>query len=116
MPYEIKERRGKFYVVDTATNRIRGEYEDEDSAEDRLDELQFREEMRSGVSRIPGKELTEAEKAAEYDKIKAAEQEDKNLPPKKNDDADKDGDKTDKTDKKEKTGTRKSLYWGDLED
>lgn len=88
MPYEIKERNGKFFVIDTATKRIRGEYDDEDKAEDRKDDLDFRESVRSRLDRMPVKEMTAEEKAAEYDRMMAEKKDapiDPAIPPKKED-------------------------------
>jgi hypothetical protein len=108
MRYEIKEKNGKFYVIDTEdNNKIRGTYEDEDRAEDRKDELDFRAHVRSRIDRLPVTQMTAEEKAAEYDKMMADKNNqqtpptDDNLPPKK--------DKVD--DKPPKTG--RSRYWGD---
>lgn len=108
MAYEIKETKGKFYVVDTETQRIRGgPYNDEDDADDRKDELDFRAEVRAGIGRIPGKELSPEEKAAEYDRLMAEKKNsDPNVPPKK----DGDGEPPDK-DKDKKP--RRSAYWGE---
>jgi hypothetical protein len=89
MPYEIKERNNKFYVIDTDNNgKIRGTYDSEDAAEDRKDELDFRAHVRSRIDRLPVSEMTAEEKAAAYDKMMAEKNkapEDKNLPPKKED-------------------------------
>lgn len=85
MAYEIKSRDGKYYVVDTDdNNKIRGTYDDEDRAEDRKDELEFRAHVRSRLERIPVQEMTAEEKAAAYDKMMAdkAANADKNIPPK----------------------------------
>ena len=103
MPYEIKEKNGKYHVVDTTNQRIRGSYENEDSAEDRKDELDFREGVRSRLDRMPVQEMTAEEKAAAYDKLMAEQkQPDPNIPPKKEE-------------KEPEKKTKKSLYWGDLE-
>lgn len=107
MPYEIRERAGKFFVVDSATQKIRGTYEDEDKAEDRKDDLDFREHVRGRLERIPVAQLTAEEKAAEYDKMMAEKDKtpsDPNLPPKK-----------DKEEDPPKTSKR-SAYWGDSVD
>lgn len=104
MGYEIKEKNNKFYVVDTETKKIRGTYDDEDSAEDRKDELDFRAHVRSKIDRLPVTEMTAEEKAAAYDKMMADKDNkptDGNLPP-KTPPAD---DKTDKP--------KRSAYWGD---
>lgn len=108
MGYEIKEKNNKFYVVDNDTNKIRGTYENEDDAEDRLDELKFRADVRGRLERIPVAEMTAEEKAAAYDKMMAEKNQpppDPNLPPKKPED-----------DGKPKK-VRRSAYWGqDIED
>lgn len=104
MPYEIKERSGKFYVVDTATQKIRGgPYDDEDKAEDRQDELDFRETVRNRMSRMPVTEMTPEEKAAEYDKMMAErdKQTDPKIPPKKEPEPPK------------TEPVKRSRYWGD---
>lgn len=84
MAYEIKSKDGKYYVVDSETNKVRGTYDSEDDAEDRKDELDFRNHVRSRLERIPVAEMTAEEKAAAYDKMMAdkAASADKNLPPK----------------------------------
>jgi hypothetical protein len=84
MPYEIKQKNNKFYVIDTDTSKIRGTYDDEDDAEDRKDELDFRAHVRGRLERIPVAELTAEEKAAKYDEM-IANKTDPNLPPKKPD-------------------------------
>lgn len=108
MPYVIKEKDGKFHVVDTDTKKIRGSYEDEDKAEDRKDELDFRATVRDRISRMPVAEMTAEEKAAAYDKMiaekNAAPTDDKHIPPKKEDPP-----------APEKTPKR-SAYWGDALD
>lgn len=110
MAYEVRERGGKYHVVDTDTQKIRGSYEDEDSAEDRKDELDFRATVRDRMSRMPVTQMTAEEKAAEYDRLMAekakaaATQTDPKLPPKKEETID--------PPKKKRSG-----YWGDqLED
>jgi hypothetical protein len=106
MPYEVKERNGQYFVVDTTTKRIRGTYDDEDKAEDRKDDLDFRETVRGRLERIPVAEMTAEEKAAAYDKMMAEKDKtpDPNVPPKKDD-------------KVDPPKTKKHLYWGDqLED
>jgi len=111
MAYVIKEKGGSFYVVDTDTDRIRGKCDTEDDAEDRVDELLFRAEMRSGMSRIPNKELTADEKAAKYDEMMAKQKEDA--------DTKVPGKKEDKTSTESPVDTKKkkgSLYWGQIED
>jgi len=105
MPYEIKTRGDKYFVVDTDTKKIRGTYEDEDSAEDRKDELDFRATVRDRMSRMPVAEMTAEEKAAAYDKMMAEKNDDKNLPPKKDD----------KTPPETKKSKRGSLFWDSLE-
>jgi hypothetical protein len=104
MGYEVKERSGKFYVVDTETNKIRGTYDSEDSADDRKEELEFRVHVRQRLERMPVSQMTSEEKAAEYDKLMAAKQTDPNVPPKK--------DPKDEPPPK----TKKSAYWGELLD
>lgn len=110
MAWEVREKRGKFYVVNSETEKVRGApFDDEDDADDKADELNFREEVRSGVGRIPGKELSAEEKAAAYDKLMAEKNQpppDPNLPPKKEGDG-----KDDKTPPVKKKG-----YWSDYED
>jgi hypothetical protein len=69
MPYEIKQRDSKYYVVNAEDQKIRGTYDNEDAAEDRMDELTFREHVRSKLDRIPVAEMTAEEKAAAYDKM-----------------------------------------------
>lgn len=104
MPYEIKERGNKFYVVDTETKKIRGTYDDEDSAEDRKDELDFRADVRNRINRMPVTEMTAEEKAKEYDRLMAEKNKpptDPAIPPKKEPDPPK---------------TRRSAYWGDLDE
>lgn len=104
MGYEIKQRDGKFYVVDTETKKIRGEYDNEDRAEDRKDDLDFRAHVRSRIDRLPVKEMTAEEKAAEYDRMMAEKNQtppDPNLPPKKDDPP------------TPPPTTKKSAYWGD---
>lgn len=102
MPYEIREKNGKFHVVDKETNRVRGSYNDEDSAEDRLDDLEFKEYMRRSVQ---PREMTTEEKAKAYDELQSKEPpKDDKIPPKK-----------DEKEKKEKK-QRKSLYWDNLPD
>lgn len=107
MPYEIKTKNDKFYVVDTDTQKIRGTYDNEDDAEDRKDALDFRAEVRGRLSRMPVTEMTAEEKAAAYDKMMAEKNTpptDPNLPPKQED--------KDKTKK-----VRHSAYWGqEIED
>lgn len=105
MPYEIKSKNDKFYVVDTDTNKIRGAYDNEDAAEDRKDELDFRAHVRSRIDRLPVTEMTADEKAAAYDKMMADKgKADDKLPP-----------KIDDTDKPPVT-KKKSLYWGEVDD
>lgn len=84
MAFEIRQKDNKHYVVDTETNKVRGTYDDLDDAEDRKDELDFRADVRSRISRMPVQEMTAEEKAAAYDKMMAdkAAQSDPNLPPK----------------------------------
>ena|ERR1700704_3876551 len=105
MPYEIKTRGDKYFVVDTDTKKIRGTYESEDDAEDRKDELDFRATVRDRMSRMPVAEMTAEEKAAAYDKMMAEKNDDKNLPPKKDD----------KTPPEAKKNKRGSLFWDSLE-
>lgn len=106
MAYEIKQRGEKWYVLDTENNnKIRGTYDNEDAAEDRKDDLDFRAHVRSRIDRLPVTQMTAEEKAAEYDKMMAEKNQppaDPNLPPKK-----------DETTDPPKT-TKKSAYWGDL--
>lgn len=107
MPYEIKSRDNKYFVVDTDNNnKIRGgPYDNEDGAEDRKDELDFRAHVRSRIDRLPVSEMTAEEKAAAYDKMiaeKNAAPDDKNLPPKKEDKV------TDPP-----TPPKRRGYWGD---
>lgn len=107
MPYEIKRKNDKFYVVDTADQRIRGgPYESEDRAEDRQDELDFRETVRNRMSRMPVTEMTADEKAAAYDKMMAEKtsEPDPRIPPKKEEPSTPDPPK------------RKSLYWGEMDE
>lgn len=105
MAYEIKERDNKFFVIDTDNNnKIRGTYDNEDAAEDRKDELDFRAHVRSRIDRLPVSQMTAEEKAAEYDKMMAEKNktpDDKNLPPKKDP-------PTEPT-----TPPKRSGYWGD---
>jgi DNA-directed RNA polymerase delta subunit len=103
MPYEIKQKGDKFYVVDTADNKIRGTYDNEDSAEDRKDELDFRAHVRSRIDRLPVTEMTAEEKAAAYDKMMAEKDKptDSHIPPKK-----------DEQEEKDKKPKRRSPYWG----
>jgi hypothetical protein len=102
MAYEVKERSGKFYVVDTETQKIRGTYDNEDAADDRKEDLEFRVHVKERLNRMPVSQMTAEEKAAEYDKLMAAKQTDPNLPPKK--------DPADKTDPPK---PKRSAYWGD---
>jgi hypothetical protein len=106
MAYEVKQRGTKFVVVDTETKRIRGTYDDEDSAEDRKDDLDFKNEVRGKLSRMPVSEMTPEEKAAAYDKMMAEKNDppDPKIPPKKEDDP------TEPTEPK----VRRSAYWGEL--
>lgn len=109
MPFEIREKKDKFYVVDTDTQKIRGTYDSEDDAEDRLDELNFRADVRGRLNRIPVAEMTAEEKAAAYDKLMAEKNNqpptDPNLPPKQDD----------KKDPNKKV--KRSAYWGqEIED
>lgn len=108
MPYEIKEKNNKFFVVDTETQKIRGTYDNEDDAEDRKDALDFRAEVRGRLSRMPVTQMTAEEKAAEYDRLMAEKEKEKvdpNLPPKQ-----------DPKTNPPKT-PRRSLYWGqEIED
>lgn len=103
MPYEIRERNDKFYVVDTDNNdKIRGTYDNEDAAEDRKDDLDFRAHVRSKIDRLPVTEMTADEKAAAYDKMiaekNATPPPDPNLPPKK---------------EEIPKPKKRSAYWGD---
>lgn len=105
MAYEVRSKGGKYYVVDTATNAVRGHgYEHEGDADDRADELNFRIEVRDKLSRVPVTRMTAEEKAAAYDKMMEdkAREGDKNIPPKQEEPKD-----------EKKTGKR-SLYWGDV--
>lgn len=105
MAFEIRNRGGKYYVVDTDNNdKIRGTYDNEDAAEDRQDELNFRAHVRDRLARIPVAQMTAEEKAAEYDRMMAEKQNDPKVPPKQ--DPPKDEGKTKK----------RSGYWGDIED
>jgi hypothetical protein len=108
MGYEIKTRGDKYYVVDTDTKKIRGTYDNEDDAEDRKDELDFRATVRDRMSRMPVAEMTAEEKAAAYDKMMAEKNKDNdsNLPPKKDE----------KTNPETKTKKRGSLFWDSLGD
>lgn len=105
MSYEIRERGGKFYVVDTSNNdKIRGTYDNEDAAEDRKDELDFRATVRDRIRRMPVTEMTAEEKAKEYDRLMAEKNSqpptDPNRPPKKEPPT-------------EQTKPKRSAYWGD---
>jgi hypothetical protein len=105
MPYEIKRKNDQYYVVDTANQKIRGgPYDSEDKAEDRQDELDFRETVRNRMSRMPVTEMTAEEKAAAYDKMMAEKEKDPKIPPKKEGDPPTDPPK------------KKSLYWGELDE
>lgn len=109
MGYEIKERGGKFYVIDTDNNgKIRGTYDSEDAAEDRKDDLDFRATVRDRMSRMPVIQMTAEEKAAEYDKMMAEKANtpppDPNVPPKKEPPA------------TPPPATKRSAYWGDREE
>jgi hypothetical protein len=106
MAYEIKQRGEKWYVLDTENNnKIRGTYDNEDAAEDRKDELDFRAHVRSRIDRLPVTQMTAEEKAAEYDKMMAEKNQqtppDPNVPPKKEGVT-------------EPPKVKKSAYWGDL--
>lgn len=107
MGYEIKRRGDKYVVVDSETKRIRGTYDDEDAAEDRKDDLEFKVEVRDRLNRMPVSEMTAEEKAAAYDKLQAERANqppnDPHIPPKNEPPADPQKDKT-----------RKSAYWGEL--
>src|SRR5580692_9523662 len=106
MSYEVKQRGDKFVVVDMATKRIRGTYDSEDDAEDRKDDLEFKNEVREKLARVPVTEMTAEEKAAAYDKMiadKGLGETDTKRPPKLDEDKDKD-----------KSKVRRSAYWGDL--
>jgi hypothetical protein len=106
MAYEIKTRGDKYYVVDTTdNNKIRGgPYDDEDKAEDRRDELDFRQTVRDRLSRMPVAQMSAEEKAAEYDRMMAEKKDppetDPKIPPKKDETT-------------EPPKTKKSAYWGD---
>lgn len=109
MAYEIKKDGDKYYVVDTNNNnKIRGgPYDDEDKAEDRQDELDFRATVRDRIGRMPVTQMTAEEKAAEYDKMmkdkeNGAPPTDKNIPPKKDD-----------APTPPPTPPKRSGYWGD---
>jgi hypothetical protein len=107
MGFEVKQRGDKYVVVDTDTKRIRGTYDNEDDAEDRKDDLEFKIEVRERLGRMPVTEMTPEEKAAAYDKMIAernATPPDPHVPPKKDDET--------SDDKKPKA--RKSAYWGEL--
>lgn len=109
MAYEIKERGGKFYVIDTDNNgKIRGTYDSEDAAEDRKDDLDFRATVRDRMSRMPVTQMTAEEKAAEYDRMMAEKEKtpptDPNVPPKK------------ETTNPPPPATKRSAYWGDREE
>lgn len=109
MPFEVRTKNGKHYVVDTVTNAVRGRgYDDESDAEDKADDLNFRAETRERLGRMPVTEMTAEEKAAAYDKLMAdkAKESDTNLPPKQVDDKDKTPDKPAK---------RRISYWGDVD-
>jgi hypothetical protein len=88
MPFEIKEKGNTYYVIDTATQKIKGSYDDEDSADDRKDDLEFKEHVRERLSRMPVTQMTAEEKAAEYDNLMAAKnaqkppETDSKIPPK----------------------------------
>src|SRR6266702_3019233 len=100
MAYEIRERDGKFHVVDTETNKIRGSYDDEEKAEDRKDDLDFRVHVTQRLDRMPVTQMTAEEKAAEYDRIMAEKNKDPNLPPKNEP-------------PKDQPKPKRSAYWGD---
>lgn len=111
MGFEVRTKSGKYYVVDAATNQVRGRaYDDEGDAEDRMDELNFRVEVREKLSRVPVTEMTAEEKAAAYDKMISdkAKETDTNLPP-KNDPP------TTPPKEDNKTSKRRISYWGDAE-
>lgn len=109
MPYEIRQKGERWYVVDTANNdKIKGSYDNEDAAEDRKDDLEFREYTRSRLDRIPVAEMTTEEKAAAWDKAQNEKNneppDDKNLPPKK------------EKEEKVEPPKKRSAYWGDMLD
>jgi len=109
MPWEVRSKNGKFYVVNKETNAVRGRgYDDETDAEDKVDDYNFREETRGHLSRIPKSEMTAEEKAAAYDKLIAeqAQRNDANLPPKQGDT---------KNDPPPNPPKRRITYWGDAE-
>jgi hypothetical protein len=87
MPYQIKQKGAKFFVVDTTTQKIKGSYDDEDSADDRKDDLEFKEHVRDRLSRMPVSQMSADEKAQEYDRLMAEKTNapppnDPNVPPK----------------------------------
>jgi hypothetical protein len=108
MPYEIKQKGAKFFVVDTATQKIKGSYDDEDSADDKMDDLDFKEHVRDRLSRMPVSQMSASEKAEEYDRLMAEKSKtqappDPNVPP--------------KIDPKiDPPKVRRSAYWGDVEE
>lgn len=73
--YGIEIVRGRYKVIETATNRYRGIYDDEFKAADRIDELEFMDELKIRIRKdhpLPeDKIMTNEEKAAEYDRIMA---------------------------------------------
>jgi hypothetical protein len=112
MSFEVRSKSGKYYVVNTTDNSVRGRgYDDEGDAEDKCDDLNFRLEVRDKLSRVPVTEMTSEEKAAAYDKMLAdkAREQDANLPP-KNDD------KTPPPTNTPKPKSKRFAYWGDVTD
>jgi lipase chaperone LimK len=112
MPFEVRSKNNRFYVVDTKTNAVIGRgFDDESDAEDKADEKNFREETRERLGRMPVTEMTAEEKAAAYDKLMAdkAKEADSNIPPKQDD-------KDNKPPPDNKLGKGKRFtYWGDVE-
>ena|ERR1022692_525290 len=109
MPYEIKQKDGKYFVVDTATQKIKGSYDNEDSADDRKDDLEFKEHVRDRLSRMPVSQMSATEKAEEYDRLMA---EKSNTPPPKAD-----PNVPPKIDTKiDPPKVKHSAYWGDVEE
>ena len=122
MAFEIQTRDEKYYVINSTTKKIRGgPYESESAAENRKDDLEDSEAIRSRfdgieerLKRMPVVEMTAEEKAAEYDRMiaeknrQAPHESSKDTAPPRKDEPTKDN-----TDVKSR---RRSLYWGDAND
>lgn len=107
MSFEVKHKGDKYYVVDE-NGKIRGSYANEEDADDRKDDLDFRVEVRERLSRMPVTQMTAEEKAAAYDKLMADHEAkkvappDSQIPPKKDP-------------PEEPPKVKRSAYWGDVE-